>query len=318
MSRFSRYLMARIAASVLAIVAVSMIVFIGTALLPGDAAQAILGQEATPQALEELRSQLGLHLPLWQRYLAWVLAALQGDFGVSFSSGRPVIDLILPRLANSLILAGAGAAVTVPLAVGLGILSALYRDRWPDRAIGTISMLLLSLPTFLTGYLLIKIFAVELGWFPALSMVRRSTDLMGWVRALTLPVIALTFVASAHTMRLTRTAIVAILSSDYVMMAEIKGLSPARVILRHALPNALSPVISIAMLTFAYMIVGVVVIEVVFSYAGLGKLIIDAVGYRDLPMVAACGVVFSVVFVSLNLAADVLAMLANPRLRLAA
>jgi peptide/nickel transport system permease protein len=318
MSPVARFLLMRAGSGLVALVAVSLIVFLGTELLPGDAATAILGQAATPQAVAELRAQLGLDQPVWARYLGWVAAAMQGDFGTSFSSGRPVADLLFPRLGRSLILAGAAAAVVTPLAIGVGILAALNREGLIDRGILGVSMLLLSIPSFLMGYLLIKLFAVELGWFPALSVIRGSTDIWGWMRALVLPVLTLTFVASAHTMRLTRTAVVAVLASDYVMMAEIKGLEPRTVILRHALPNALSPILSIAILTFAYMIVGVVVVEVVFSYAGLSKLMVDAVSYRDLPMVQACGVVFSLVFIGLNLVADVLAMLANPRVRTAA
>lgn len=299
----------------LSLILVSVLVFIGTALLPGDAAQAILEQSATPEALAELREELGLNDPLYLRYVKWVIGALQGDMGTSFSSNRPVVELLIPKLINSMILALSAAAIALPLAISLGIVAALNRESLLDGMISLVSMWLVSVPAFLTGYILINIFATRLGWFPSLSVVRGSATFLDWVNALTLPVATLVFVTIAHTMRLTRTAILSVMASDYILMAEIKGLSPRRIIVRHALPNALSPILSISMLTIAYLMVGVVVIEAVFSYAGMGKLMVDAVAYRDLPLVQACGVCFSFVFIFLNFTADFLSVLVNPRLR---
>lgn len=309
------FVIQRFGSGLLSLVVVSVLVFIGTAMLPGDAAQAILGQDATPQALSELRQELGLNDPLYLRYWHWVAGALQGDMGMSFSSNRPVVDVLIPRLINSMILALSAAAIAIPLAIGLGIVAALNRERLLDRVISMVSMWLVSIPAFLKGYILIAIFATHLGWFPGLAIVRRGASLGDWANALALPVATLVFVTIAHTMRLTRTAILSVMASDYILMAEIKGLSPRRIVIRHALPNALSPILSISMLTIAFLMVGVVVVEAVFSYTGMGKLMVDAVAYRDLPLVQACGVCFSLVFILFNFTADFLSILVNPRLR---
>ncbi|OYX41027.1 MAG: ABC transporter permease [Rhodobacterales bacterium 32-67-9] len=309
------FAMRRGGSGLVSLLLVSLLVFVGTALLPGDAAQSILGQNATPETLAALRQQLGLNEPLPVRYWNWLVGLAQGDMGTSFSSGRAVADLLWPRLRASMTLALAAAVIALPLAISLGILSALKRDSFLDRAISFLSMWLVSIPAFLTGYILINIFAIRLGWFPSLSISHGSASFMDWINALVLPVTTLVFVTIAHTMRLTRTAVLSVMASDYILMAEIKGLSPRRVTLTHALPNALSPILSISMLTVAYLMVGVVVIETVFNYAGLGKLMVDAVSYRDLPLVQGCAVVFSLVFVSLNFAADFLSVLVNPRLR---
>lgn len=297
------------------LVLVSILVFVGTALLPGDAAQALLGQNATPEVLNALREELGLNDPLPIRYWDWFVSLLQGDMGRSFSSNRPVSELLWPKLGASLVLALSAAFIALPLAISLGIVAALKRDSWIDRTISFVSMWLVSIPAFLSGYILINIFAARLGLFPGVSIVRSSAGLFEWLNALALPVATLVFVTIAHTMRLTRTAILSVMASDYILMADIKGLTPRRIILNHALPNSLSPILSISMLTIAYLMVGVVVIETVFSYAGLGKLMVDAVANRDLPLVQACGVVFSFIFIALNFAADFLSVLVNPRLR---
>lgn len=307
---------ARLASGIVSVIGVSLIVFLGTALLPGDAASTLLGQNATPETLQALRHELGLDQPLALRYVQWVGAALTGDFGRSLSSGQPVIELILPRLANSLILAGIAAVVVLPLAVGAGIVAAIRRDTPLDAALGGISLLFVSMPTFMIGYLLVYFLAVRLGLFPPLSVLRSGPSLHEWFSALALPVLTLVMIAQAHIVKLTRAAILGVMGSDYVLMAEVKGIPHNRIIIKHALPNALSPILSICMMTIAYLIVDVIVVEVVFNYPGLGKLMVDAVAYRDLPMVQACGVLFSVIFISLNFAADLLAMVANPRQRL--
>ncbi|WP_443216553.1 ABC transporter permease [Rhodophyticola sp. CCM32] len=309
------FVISRGGSGLISLLLVSVLVFIGTALLPGDAAQSILGQNATPEALSELRAELGLNDPLPLRYWNWLAGMLQGDMGISFSSNRPVAEVLLPRLTHSMILALSAAIIALPLAISLGILAALKRESLLDRVISFVSMWLVSIPAFLTGYILINVFSTRLGWFPSLSVIRSGASLGDWAYVLALPVATLVFVTIAHTMRLTRTAILSVMASDYILMAEIKGLSPRYIILKHALPNALSPILSISMLTIAYLMVGIVVIEAVFSYAGMGKLMVDAVAYRDLPLVQACGVCFSFVFIFLNFLADFLSVLVNPRLR---
>lgn len=309
------YTVKRAGSGLISLLLVSILIFLGTALLPGDAAQALLGQNATPENLAALRDQLGLNDPLIKRYFSWIGGIVQGDMGVSYSSKEPVLDVLLPKLANSMILALAASAIAVPLAIFLGIIAALKQDSVLDRAISFFSMWLVSLPTFLTGYLLINLFAVRLGWLPSLSVLRSNSDLGDWVAALVMPVTALVLITIAHTMRLTRTAILSVMASDYVLMADIKGLDRRRIILWHALPNALSPIVSISLLTVAYLMVGVVVVEVVFSYSGMGKLMVDAVSYRDLPLVQACGACFSFIFIFMNFLADFLCVVVNPRLR---
>lgn len=297
---------------------VTLLVFAGTALLPGDAASALLGQNATPEALEAIRRNLGLDQPLIWRYLAWVGHAAQGDFGQSLASGRPVAEVLLPRLGNSLLLASVAAVLLLPFAIGGGIAAAIWQDSWFDRVLGFTSMLFLAMPAFLVGYVLIYVLAVRLGWFPSMSVAPLFGGASAWAKILALPVISLVIIGQAHTMKLTRTAILAVLATDYVLMAEVKGISRRRIILRHALPNALSAILSISILTVAYLIVDVVVIEIVFSYPGLGKLMVDSVAYRDLTVVQACGLLFALIFIGMNFLADLLALLVNPRQRVPA
>ncbi|MGZ9719049.1 ABC transporter permease [Rhizobium miluonense] len=310
------FIVSRAVSGIVSLVLVTALIFIGTTLLPGDAASALLGQNATPAALEALRRDLGLDQPLVQRYLGWLVSALHGDFGTSLASGRPVAEILMPRLRNSLLLAGVGAVFLLPVAIGGGILAAIWQGKWFDRALGFTSMLFLAMPAFLVGYILIYVFAVRLGLFPPMSVAPLSGSAAAWVRVLVLPVLALVIIGQAHTMKLTRTAILAVLASDYVLMAEVKGIPRSRIILRHALPNALSSILSISILTVAYLIVDVVVIEIVFSYPGLGKLMVDSVAYRDLTVVQACGLLFALIFIMMNFLADFLALLANPRQRI--
>lgn len=311
----ARLVVQRLGLALLTLVAVSVLIFVGTELLPGDVAQAILGQQATPETVAAIRRALNLDRPAYQRYLEWVGGFLSGDLGRSLAGGQPIIQLVSGRLQNTLVLAVAAAAIAVPLSIALGLYAALKRERAADRAISAATLALVSLPEFLIGYALMLAFAVHLGWLPALSTLREGAGFTAWLRALALPVLTLTAVTLAHTMRLARTAIVQVLNADFIRMAELKGLTPARVIVRHALPNALSPILSIVMLTLAYLVVGVVVVETVFNYSGMGKLMVDAVTARDVPLVQACGLIFASVYVVCNFLADLLGILANPRLR---
>lgn len=306
------FLVARGLSGGLSLLLVTLLIFMGTAFLPGDTASALLGQNATPEALEALRRDLGLDQPVLLRYLAWLADAVRGDFGTSLASGRPVAEVLLPRLGHSLLLAGGASVFLLPVA------AAIWQGSWFDRLLGFVSMLFLAMPAFLVGYLLIYVFAVRWGWFPPMSVAPLGGGIPAWIGILVLPVLALVIIGQAHTMKLTRTAILAVLASDYVLMAEVKGISRRRIILRHALPNALSPILSISILTVAHLIVDVVVIEIVFSYPGLGKLMVDSVAYRDLTVVQACGLLFALIFVGMNFLADFRAMLANARQRVPA
>lgn len=312
------FVVSRLMSGIVSLILVTGLIFVGTAMLPGDTASALLGQNATPAALEALRHDLRLDDPLWQRYLGWLLNVLRGDFGTSLASGRPVAEILLPRLGNSLMLAFVASLVLLPVAVGAGIAAAIWQDSWLDRILGFGSMLFLAMPAFLVGYILIYVFAVRMGWFPSMSVAPMMGGAAAWAKVLALPVLSLVIIGQAHTMKLTRTAILSVLASDYVLMAEVKGISRRRIILRHALPNALSAILSISILTVAYLIVDVVVIEIVFSYPGLGKLMVDSVAYRDLTVVQACGLLFALIFIGMNFLADFLALLANPRQRVPA
>lgn len=297
------------------LLAVSFLIFAGTEILPGDVAEAILGQTATPEAVASIREELGLDRPAWLRYLLWLSALLQGDLGTFLASRRPIAEMIAGRLENSLFLAGAAAAVAVPLALGLGVIAARWRETAIDKTISVLTLSAISMPEFFIGYGLIFVFAVKLMWVPSLASVHAGLGLGERLAAVALPVATLALVVTAHMMRMTRAAILAVMTSPYIEMAELKGLGRTRVILRHALPNALAPIVNVVVLNLAYLVVGVVVVEVVFVYPGMGQLMVDAVAKRDVPVVQACGMIFASIYVLLNLAADVLAILANPRLR---
>lgn len=305
----------RLASGLVTLFLVSLMVFIGTEILPGDVAEAILGQQATPDAVQALRDKLDLDRPAIERYGLWLWDFAHGDLGQSLASGRDVSDLISGRLGNTLFLALTAALIAIPVSVGLGLLAALYEDRLADKSITISTLIFVSTPDFLIGYLLLLWGAVTLGWFPALSRISDTMSFVEQLHAIALPCLTLALVVSAHTMRLTRAAILSVMNQPYIEMAELKGATRQRIILYHAFPNALAPVLNIVMLTLAYLIVGVVVVEAVFNYSGMGRLMIDAVSKRDMPLVQACGLIFASVYVALNLTADILSLLANPRRR---
>lgn len=310
-----RFVAVRAVLGVLTLFAVSLLLYLGTQLLPGDVASALLGQSATPEALAVLRAKLGLNEPAYLRYLHWLWGVVHGKLGNSLTSGEPIAGALIPRLINTLFLAGYAAIIAVPLALGLGILSAIREGSIMDRAASIISLATISFPEFFVSYILIVIFASQLGWLPSLATVYDGMGFWDRVDATTLPAITLTLVVVAHMLRMTRTSTLAVMSTPYVETAFLKGLSRSRVVLNHALPNALGPIINVVAINLAYLVVGVVVVEVVFVYPGVGQLMVDAVTKRDLPTVQACGLVFAIVFIGLNTIADICASLANPRLR---
>ena len=301
---------------------VSIIIFIGIELLPGDFAKAILGQAALPDTVAAFQKAVGLDKPPVERYLAWIGGVLQGDFGVSFSSlgalgggaERTVASLIGPRLYNTLFLAAYAALISVPLALLLGILAAFYRNSLFDRIVNAITLTTISFPEFFVGYVLMLFFAIRLPWFPSLSTVNASTTFFEQLEKATLPAIALTLVIVAHMMRMTRAAIINLLASPYIEMAHLKGIPRLAVILRHALPNAWAPIATVIAFNLAYLIVGVVVIEVVFVYPGIGQLMVDSVRARDIPVVQACALIFAATYILFNLTADIISIVTNPRL----
>ena len=305
----------RMALGCLLLVAASVLIFAGTQILPGDVAQSILGRSATPESLASLREELGLNKPAVQRYLDWLLAFLSGDLGTALSNGKDIGESVAGRLGNTLFLAGWAAAFSVPLAIFLGLLSVRYQDRTPDRVISGLSLASISLPEFFIGYLLIYFLAVKLQWFPSVATLNEDMSLGEKLRTIALPVMVLTMVVLAHMMRMTRAAILNVMQSAYIETAELKGLTPFNVIRKHAFPNAIAPIVNVVMINLAYLVVGVVVVEVIFVYPGMGQYMVDHVSKRDVPVVQACGTIFAAVYIGLNLVADLVSIISNPRLR---
>ncbi len=304
----------RLALGLLTLVVVSLIIFLGVELLPGDLAEAILGPFATPETVAAFRRELKLDLPMHERYYDWLFGMLQGDMGKSLATQREISELIGGRLANTLYLASLAAVISVPLAVTLGVMAALYRNSWFDRTINVVTLSSISFPEFFIAYILILFFSIQFGWFPSISNI--SGDLGFWERVYrsSLPAFTLTLVVVAHMMRMTRAAIINLLASPYIEMANLKGLTGSHIIIRHALPNALAPIINVIAINLAYLVVGVVIVEVVFVYPGLGQLLVDSVSKRDLPVVQASALIFAAAYILLNLTADVLSIMTNPRL----
>lgn len=305
----------RLALGVLLLLAVSVLIFAGTSILPGDVAATILGQSATPQALANLREELGLNDPAIVRYFHWLGGILTGDLGTALSNGRDIATAIGQRLSNTLFLAFWAALVSVPLAILLGLLAVRYRNGVVDKTISGLALASTSLPEFFIGYVLILFFSVKLNIFPSVSTVYDGMPFVDRLRAIALPATALTLVVLAHMMRMTRAAILNVMQSAYIETAELKGLSQFDVIRRHAFPNAIAPIVNVVMLNLAFLVVGVVVIEVIFVYPGMGQYLVDHVTKRDVPVVQAVGLIFAAVYIGLNIIADIAAILANPRLR---
>lgn len=312
----------RLGLGVLTLFFVSVIIFSSIEFLPGDFTQAILGQTATEETVAAFRRELGLDQPAYIRYFDWIGALMQGDLGTSFSGraasgvdrSRPVIELIGPRLENTLFLATMTAIIAVPLALTLGILAALYRGSIFDRGVNAITLTTISMPEFLVAYILILLLASLNPIFPSLANVTSDTPFWERVYKCALPSLTLTLVIMAHMMRMTRAAIINLLASPYIEMARLKGISPRQVILTHALPNAWAPIANVVAFNLAYLVVGVVVVEVVFVYPGVGQLMVDAVTTRDIPVVQACALIFAATYIILNLIADIISIVTNPRL----
>ncbi len=319
----------RLALGVLTMFVVSIVIFTAVNLLPGDFAEAILGQGATPEAVEAIRRDLGLNEHPVKRYLTWLTGALQGDLGNSFAQANfaafvgsdagsgmsSVARQIAPRFENTMFLAGVTALFAVPVSLTLGVLAALYRNSIFDRVTNIMTLSSISSPEFFLAYVLILFLAVMNPILPSLSNIYEGMAFSERFIKTLLPALTLTLVVTAHMMRMTRAAIINLLASPYIEMARLKGVSPLRIIVKHALPNALAPIINVIALNLAYLITGVVVVEVVFVYPGIGQLFVDSVKIRDIPVVQACCLIFAGAYILLNLTADVLSILSNPRLR---
>ena len=310
-----KLLVQRIALGLILLLAVSFVIFAGVEMLPGDTAQAILGQSATPLALANLRKELGLNEPALYRYYLWLSHALQGDLGTSLTNGTDIAKAIGQRLGNTLFLASCAGVIAVPLAITLGLIAARYNGRWPDKLISGVTLATISLPEFVAAYFVIFLLTQVVHLFQPVAMIFPGMSFWQKLQAVALPVIVLVMVVLAHMMRMTRAAILNVMQSAYIETAELKGLTPMQVIWRHALPNAVAPIISVVVINMAYLVVGVVVVEVVFSYNALGQYLVDHVAKRDLPVVQAVGIIFAAVYIGLNILADIIGIVANPRLR---
>ncbi|HAN60420.1 MAG: ABC transporter permease [Pseudomonadales bacterium] len=305
----------RLLVGVFILLVVSVLVFAGTEILPGDVATAILGQSATPELVALIRERLGLDDPVYLRYLHWLGGLVTGNLGTSLVNGADLGGEVGVRLFNTFFLALLTASVAVPLSIVLGLLSALKPNGALDRTISTVTLALISLPDFLTAIILVTLFAVTWKFFPAIVNIRSDDGITDIMHALVLPVATLVFAVLAHMVRMTRTVVLNVLTSPPIEMALLKGIPRWRILIVHALPNALAPIVNVIALNLAYLIAGIVVIETLFNVLGLGRFTVESVQNRDIPAVQVCAMIFCAVYVLLNLLADVISIIANPRLR---
>ncbi|HEI8865060.1 TPA: ABC transporter permease [Serratia odorifera] len=314
MNRYMLLLIARrCGAGILTLLIVSAVVFFVTSMLPGDAAQMMLGQSATPETVAALRQQLGLDQPLMIRYLDWLSGMLRGDFGTSFASHLPVSQLVAQRIPATFELAGITTLVSVPLALVIGLAAAMKRGSLFDRGLMMTTMAVVAVPEFLVATVAVMIFAVKLHWVPAMSLGAPAPDLVSYLKAYALPVLTLCCVLVAQMARMTRSALINQMDSPYLEMTRLKGVSPLRAMLRHALPNAVGPIANAISLSLSYLFGGVIIIESIFSYPGLASQLVDAVSNRDLPLVQLCVMLFAVCYLLLLLLADILTIAFNPK-----
>lgn len=305
----------RLGAAALTLLLVSIVVFSITSLLPGDAAQEALGQSATPEAIAALRAEMGLDQPAHVRYGRWLIGMLSGNPGQSLANKLPVSELIATRLPKSLLLAGAAAIVSVPIALFIGILSAMHRGSRLDRALSVITLSMVAVPEFLVATIAVLIFAVQLQWLPAITLAPENPSVGEFLRAYAMPVLTLSFVIIAQMARMTRAAVIDQLGQPYVEMAILKGVRPTRVVLTHALPNAIGPIANAVALSLSYLLGGAIIVETIFNYPGIASLMVDAVTSRDMPLLQTCAMIFCAAYLALVLLADVCAIVSNPKLR---
>jgi peptide/nickel transport system permease protein len=305
----------RLLVAVITLLVVSFTVFFATELLPGDVAQILLGQSATPEAVAGLRTAMHLNDPAIVRFIRWLFGLATGDLGTSYANKMPVADLIGGRLVSSLKLAAATALFSVPIALLLGITAAIMRGSLFDRIITTITIAVISVPEFMVATSAVLIFAVYLKWLPALSFANEVHSFGELLRVFAMPVITLSFVISAQMIRMTRAAVIETLDTPYAEMALLKGASRRRIVLKHALPNALGPIVNAVALSLSYLLGGVIIVETIFNYPGIAKLMVDAVATRDLPLIQTCAMIFCLAYLILITIADIIAILSNPRLR---
>ena len=305
----------RIGLGLITLFIVSLITFIGVEVLPGDACTAYLEREAFGAQLEACIKRLGLDIPSYERYISWAYNAMQGNFGYSLSGQMPITEVLGPRVKNSLILASAAIIIGIPTALILGIITALWRDKFPDIIISTIAIFSMTIPEFISATLLILVVAIWLEWLPGIVIVSTDATFLELLPNIILPVIAIAMIMTAHMARMVRSSVIQVMASDYVQMAILKGVPYWKMVFKHVLPNALLPAINVVALTIAWLLGGVVVTEVVFNYPGLGRLVIESISNRDLPVVQALAIILASIYVSINLIADLMTLMLNPRLK---
>ncbi len=314
----SRFLLRRILLGLLTLLLVSIVVFAATQALPGNAARAILGRDATPARLAALTRQLHLDRSVLAQYFSWLGGIVRGQLGTSAATQQAVSTLIGGRIANSAFLVLVSAIVAIPLSIGLGVLMAVRRDRPTDHILSTGSLALAALPDFVIGIGLALLLATNVSHvFPAVSIIPPGEHAWNELKAVVLPALTLIIAVTPYISRIMRASMVEVLESDYVTMARLKGLPNRTVIWRHAVPNAIVPAIQVSALQLAYMAGGVVLVEFVFSFPGVGAQLVDSVGNRDIPVVQALAIIIAAVYVVVNLVADLLTILVTPRLRTA-
>ncbi len=314
-SRILSLIARRLVVMLTTLLIVSFIVFSATSLLPGDTATILLGQSATPEAVAGLRTAMHLDDPALLRFVRWLFGLLHGELGTSYANNMAIADLIGPRFVNSMKLAGITTVIAVPLALTLGISSAMLRGTLYDRAVTILTIGVISVPEFMIATLAVLLFAVYLKWLPALSLVSEVDTVFDVLRVYAMPVITLTFVVSAQMIRMSRAAVIETLDTPYVEMALLKGAPRMRIVLRHALPNALGPIVNAVALSLSYLVGGVIIVETIFNYPGIAKLMVDGVATRDLPLIQSCAMIFCVGYLLLITTADIIAIMSNPRLR---
>lgn len=311
----TRMILTRLGTAVLTVVLSATLVFLAVQLLPGDVAQQLLGQDATPEAVEALRVELGLDRPVWERYLGWLVGLFTGDFGTSLVTGSPIGPVLGLRLRNTLMIAIPTFILGVALAIYLGLIAGINRDKASDRAISGIALVGMSIPEFVTATLGVLLLAVTLPILPAVVIDGDEATMAQLLPSTILPVIVLTISMTAYILRMTRAGIIDTMASEFVTTAILKGVRLRSVVVHHALPTAILPTLNVLAINVAWLIGGVVVVEAVFNYPGLGSYMIEAVHNRDLPVIQSVAVVTAIIYSLANLAADIGAMLLDPRQR---
>lgn len=311
----ARLILQRFSFALLTMVLVSLIAFAGTEALPGDSCTAYLGRDATAEGLARCREKRGENRPVYEKYAEWAGGMLTGDFGTSMNGDRSINEIVGPRLRNTGLLAFFAAIIGIPLAVLLGVIAGLYRDKFPDVATSIVAIVAMTLPEFVTATILIYIFSIKLEWFPAVAALRTNAAWGDVISTIALPVITLVLVMTAHIMRMVRTSVIDVMAGDFVQMARLKGVPYWQIVFKHALPNALLPSIPVIALTIAWLLGGLVIIEQVFNFPGLGREMLNAIALRDIPVVLAIAMLLAGVYVIVNLLSDLLTLFLNPKLR---